>query len=154
MPAPRRPRHGTPPSRRDCGSRFRSGGTRCPRRGTVLPWYIAAQSASSAPSSLARRPSGPPTRDPSRGPDLPAALGLARTSSLFNAFPVVLAGPGFIAARSGALACSRQTKSLSPTPLRPAERLRRPFQESARRDFEPLAPNLFKLGQHLPFVKA
>jgi hypothetical protein len=38
--------------------------------------------------------------------------------------------------------------------LRQAERLRRPFQESARRDFEPLAPNLFKLGQHLPFVKA
>src|SRR5262249_39790890 len=84
--------------------------------------------------------------------------GRARTgsllSSLFNAFPVALAGPGlFIAARSGALAL-RQTKSLSPAPLRQAERLRRPFQESARRDFEPLAPNLFKLGQHLSFVKA
>ena len=74
-------------------------------------------------------------------------------SSLFNAFPVVLAGPGFIAARSGALAF-RQIKSLSPAPSRRAERLRRPFQESARRDFEPLAPNLFKLRQHLPFVKA
>jgi hypothetical protein len=34
-----------------------------------------------------------------------------------------------------------------------AERLRRPFQESARRDLEPLAPNPFKLGRHLPFVK-
>jgi hypothetical protein len=38
--------------------------------------------------------------------------------------------------------------------LRQAERLRRPFQESARRDFEPLAPNPFRLGQHLPLVKA
>jgi hypothetical protein len=35
-----------------------------------------------------------------------------------------------------------------------AERLRRPFQESARRDFEPLAPNFLKLSRHLPYVKA
>jgi len=49
--------------------------------------------------------------------------------------------------RRACCGCSRArpikaTKSRSPAPLRQAERLRRPFQESARRDFEPLAPNL------------
>src|SRR5262249_23834769 len=130
-------------------------GTRCPHRGTVLPWCIAAQSASSAPSSLARRPDGPPTRDPQRGPGLPAALGLARYSRLYlTPSPWSWRAPGFFPPLSAPSPCSRQTKSLSPAPLRQAERLRRPFQESARRDFDPLAPNLFKLRQHLPLVKA
>ena len=40
-----------------------------------------------------------------------------------------------------------RTQSRGPAPLRRSERLRRPFQESARRDFEPLAPNGQKLGR-------
>jgi hypothetical protein len=38
--------------------------------------------------------------------------------------------------------------------LRRAERLRRPFQESAQRDFEPLAPNFLKLSRPFRRVKA
>ena len=42
---------------------------------------------------------------------------------------------------------------LSPAPLRHAERLRGPVEESARPDFKPLAPNGQKLGRLCRFVK-
>src|SRR6185437_5763096 len=119
--APRRSRHGIPPTRRDCGSRFRSAGRRCPRRGTVLPWCIAAQSASFAPS-LARQPDGPPTLTHGATPGLwPRPDWLIRVPC-FNASP---RRAGLV----GGLSRSRPfkaTKSHSPAPLQAAERLRKP----------------------------
>src|SRR5215469_6656150 len=51
-PELRRSRRGTRPSRRDCGFRLWSAGTRCPRRGIVLLWCSAARSAFSCPLIL------------------------------------------------------------------------------------------------------
>ena len=69
---PRGPRccRGKTRSRRDCGFRFPSAGTRSPHRGIALLWCSAALSASHASLSLARRlRRGPPhvsRRDASR----------------------------------------------------------------------------------------
>src|SRR5262249_22313656 len=147
---PRRPWRGTPLSRQDCGSHFRSAGIRWPRRRAVLLWCIVAQSASLAPFSLARRP-GADRRHVTRGATLASRPRLRLARTLFLTPPPTADGLAGGTARARPF---KATKSRSPAPLRQAERLRRPFQESARRDFEPLAPNFLKLRQHPPFVKA
>src|SRR5262249_18851773 len=108
-------------------------------RGTDLLSCIAAQSASLAPLFIGAAQCGPPTRDPWRDPGLPAAPPTG-SDSLFNASPY----SRWACWRHIRVRPFQAPKSPSPAPLRQAERLRRPFQESARRDFEPLAPNLFE----------
>src|SRR5262249_17100200 len=84
--------------------------------------------------------------------DATLASGRARTGSLIclTPRPRALGGPGLL--RHGRAPVLEAKQCLSPAPLRPspaplrrAERLRSPFQESARRAFDPLAPNPIKL---------
>jgi hypothetical protein len=81
----------------------------------------------------------------------PAAAHGIGSSLYFNACSLkTWVGPGSL--RHGRRCSSRQTTPLSGA-VAAAERLHGPFQESARQDFEPLAPNHWKLGWTMPFVK-
>ena len=139
--APRRCRPGTRPSRRDCGSRSWSGGTRCPRRVTGLPWCSAARSAFSCPfcwrGSLRESPHNISRRRVSRDADLASARAPDRLVSSLCLTPWSrgLGRPRLVRCGTSGRSSSRHDRRLSPAPLRQAERLRRPFQESARRDF-------------------
>ena len=83
---------------------------------------------------------GPPTHNPWRDLGLPAVP----TTGSYSPFSASPHSPTGLLRHSRARPF-QATKSRSPAPLRQAERLRRPLQESARRDFEPLAPNFLKV---------